>query len=225
MAAGAGRAWASAQRQVAQAGQAMHAFSMVTLPRAFSRVATSASAVIARLSVPKRQQVPVPAVKTAGSPRGTSHRALTAWAAGGAVVVALGLVSAYVFRSEPAVPPVLRGSVSIDAFPWATVVAIVAQDGTPQALPEPASTPLSLQLPVGVYRITLEAPAGAAATREFSITVEDGKEARLQDVRFDPLSAEAYFERYLSAVPDAASSGTGDVPAQAVGAPAREGTR
>jgi tetratricopeptide (TPR) repeat protein len=201
------RAWASAQRQLLHTSQAVADVATVTLPRACLRVLASASAVTARLRTLTSQRVAVPVAEAAGRWRGTANRALIAWAAAGAAVVVLGLGSYALLRSAPAAPLVLHGSVSIDAFPWATVIAVVAQDGTRQALPEDASTPLSLRLPVGVYRITLESPTGPSTNREFTVAVEDGKEARLQDVRFDALSAEAYFEPYLSVASETGSAG------------------
>jgi serine/threonine protein kinase len=209
------RAWVSAQRQWRHTSRAVSVFATVTLPRAFSHGVAAASALTARLRPLKSARVAVPVAQAAGRWRGAGNRALIAWAAGGVAVIVLGLGSYAVLRPAPAAPLVLHGSVSIDAFPWATVIAVVAQDGTKQALPEDASTPLSLRLPVGVYRITLEAPTGPSASREFTVAVEDGKEARLQDVRFDALSAEAYFEPYLSVASESVS----------VGAPSPEGTR
>jgi hypothetical protein len=100
------------------------------------------------------------------------------------------------------------GTVSIDAVPWATVTAIVSEDGTPQPIPAEASTPMSLDLPVGSYRITLAGPPPESASKEVSVTVEDGKAGRVSDVRFTSLTAEDYFKPYLAPSPEEAPSDT-----------------
>ena len=83
------------------------------------------------------------------------------------------------------------------------MTAIVAQDGTTQSLPADATTPLSLQLPAGTYRVTLAGPLSGGAPQEIQIVVDADRTNTAPDVRFTTLTAEDYFEPYLATQTDA----------------------
>jgi hypothetical protein len=134
------------------------------------------------------------------------------WAAGGIFVVGLVAVSIFMFPHPAPVAPVRLGTLMIDGVPWAVVSSVVAEDGTSTTLPPDASTPISLQLPAGTYRVTLTGPPPEHASREVRVSVEDGRTVTVGDVRFTSFTADAYFEQYLSATPE-------DVPVDAQGAP------
>ncbi|MEM7351050.1 MAG: protein kinase [Acidobacteriota bacterium] len=50
------------------------------------------------------------------------------------------------------------GGVTVDAMPWAEITEVTDGEGYLQELPEPASTPLYLELPPGLYKIQLKRP-------------------------------------------------------------------
>jgi hypothetical protein len=122
----------------------------------------------------------------------------------GAVVLVAAIALAVVALRPGVVP---TGSVALDAVPWATVTRIEAEDGTPQALPAQTSTPVSLTLPPGTYRITLAGPPPNLEARVVTVQVQaDGTAAPALE-RFRTLTLDEYFEQYLaSATPDAAGS-------------------
>ena len=123
-------------------------------------------------------------------------RALLAWTAAGAALAII--VSALVFlKASPLPAQPAYGTVSVDALPWARVEDIVRTDGTRQPIPDDASTPLSLRLPPGEYRITLAGPSADSETRELPVTVTGGQDVRLDGGRFSTPTVEEYFEPYL----------------------------
>jgi eukaryotic-like serine/threonine-protein kinase len=87
--------------------------------------------------------------------------------------------------------------VAVDASPWAEVVGVVRQDGTPVALGPQRFTPLVLLLAPGAYRITL---AHDASTRTEEIVVPPDTRAPSPHlrVRFPSLDADAFLDADLS---------------------------
>ncbi|MGH7337608.1 MAG: hypothetical protein ACREI7_08525, partial [Myxococcota bacterium] len=81
--------------------------------------------------------------------------------------------------------PVPTGTLVIDAVPWATITAVQAEDGTSRPLPNPASTPLSLNLPVGTYRIGIAGPLPGSEPRTMTVQVQEGAVAAMPVERFD----------------------------------------
>jgi hypothetical protein len=99
-------------------------------------------------------------------------------------------------RRPPAVVEV--STLVIDALPWARVTAVVGEDGRPVSLPQMASTPLSLSLPLGAYRVSLEGPPPASETRQLQVQVEAGRVIVAPIQQFPLVTAEDYFERYIT---------------------------
>ena len=83
--------------------------------------------------------------------------------------------------------------------------AIVAEDGSPQTLPPDAVTPLSLELAPGTYRVTLAGPLADSPQQEVQLAVVSDQASVSPEVRFTPLTAEAYFEPYLASRPEVAA--------------------
>jgi hypothetical protein len=142
------------------------------------------------------------------------------WLSSGAVALVAVLAATYLATRGPA----QTGSLVIDAVPWATVTAIRGNDGTPDALPLPASTPVSLALPPGTYQVTLTGPAPEGRVVTLTATVGVGGISVVPLTRFQALTAEDYFEQYLGSarsdaptVPDGAPGVA--VPAAAPDAP------
>lgn len=76
---------------------------------------------------------------------------------------------AVVAPSLPAVPQEV-GLLALDAQPWAEVRRILDESGEPVPLTSPRTTPMTLRLPVGHYRVELSHP-GTAETRECRVEV------------------------------------------------------
>ena len=91
--------------------------------------------------------------------------------------------------------PVPTGTTVIDAVPWATVVSVKNEDGVPQTLPSPASTPLALTLPAGTYEVTLTGPLPESKSETVSVRVEVGATSLVQAPRFRSVTVEEYFEQ------------------------------
>jgi serine/threonine protein kinase len=101
----------------------------------------------------------------------------------------------------PAVVPVVASapvSVVIDAVPWAEVKKIVRDGGEEVPLKEsPSYTPLRIDLAPGGYRFMLEGPQGASQPRDIPYEVKtDALPLPLE--RFEPMTAEKYFQPYLN---------------------------
>ena len=120
------------------------------------------------------------------------------------VAVGVVLIASIGYLLTPGVVP--SGSVTIDAAPWATVTRIVGSDGTEHPLPVPADTPLSLTLPAGAYTLTLTGPAPAAETRELSVTVAADQVVTLPAEKFQAMTPDEYFSRYLESPADLTES-------------------
>jgi serine/threonine protein kinase len=121
--------------------------------------------------------------------------ALLLW--GGVGVAALAVVGLGVYMLTRG--PVPTGVAIIDAVPWATVTAIQNEDGEPQPLPSPASTPFVLTLPAGVYQVTLTGPSPESKTETVSVRIEVGGTTVVPTTKFQTVSVEEYFEMYLGA--------------------------
>ena len=124
--------------------------------------------------------------------RGVKRNALLLW--GGVGVAALAVVGVGVFL--PTRGPVPTGVAVIDAVPWATVTAIQNEDGEPQSLPSPASTPFALTLPAGTYQITLTGPPPESKTETVSVRIDVGATSVVPATRFQAVTVEEYFELY-----------------------------
>jgi hypothetical protein len=92
-------------------------------------------------------------------------------------------------------PPM--GTMMIEAVPWANITGIEAADGTRPALPSTASTPMSLNLPVGTYRVRLIGPPPESESRLVTVQVNAGSVTTAPTERFRVLTPEEYFEQYL----------------------------
>ena len=164
--------------------------------------------------------------RAAWAARPRKERTIIGWSAVGiAAVVLIGLV---VLMLPPAVVP--TGAASLDALPWATVTRIEAADGTEQPIPTPASTPLLLTLPVGTYRVTLTGPPPDLESRVVTFEVLADGTATPAPERFRTMTADEYFESYLTSaagttaadgsVPADEAAPAGTPPAPGVGVPA-----
>jgi hypothetical protein len=127
------------------------------------------------------------------------EKAIAGWSALAVVVVAV--VAAGLMLAPRSVP--LTGTAIIDAVPWANVTGIEAEDGTRPALPSAASTPLSIALPAGTYRVRLVGPPPEAESRLITVQVQANGMTSTPVERFRMLTPEEYFEPYLASVPAA----------------------
>ncbi len=128
-----------------------------------------------RIGAPTPMQVPS---RPAPAPKPRSRMRMAAVASG--VVVALIVASALISRSEPessgpgpvAAKPVaaVKGSVGVNAFPWAEVEIVDLGNGTKVETGGRLITPAWIDLPPGRYELTLRNPRVAKAeTREVQI--------------------------------------------------------
>ena len=112
------------------------------------------------------------------------------------VVLVTAAVVAFMMRPAPVVP---MGTLVIDAVPWASVTAIEREDGTPHALPAQASTPFSVDVPAGTYRVRVAGPPPESEARLLRVTVAENGVAAAPVERFTEITPEQYFEQYLAA--------------------------
>jgi eukaryotic-like serine/threonine-protein kinase len=143
-------------------------------------------------------------------PATSPQQARLVWAG---VVVLIAIATTYLLTRGP----VPTGLLVIDAVPWATVTGLQSEDGAAQALPESASTPLSLSLPAGTYRVTLTGPPPESQLTTVSVRVDVDGVAVVPITRFHTMTAEQYFVPYLSS-----STATGSTPPEAAPASAGE---
>jgi tetratricopeptide (TPR) repeat protein len=125
---------------------------------------------------------------------------------GGSVAGVLVIAAVAIAVISIPAPPVPTGTLVIDAVPWATITAVQAEDGTNRPLPSPASTPLSLNLPIGTYQIGMAGPGPGGESRTLTVQVQEGAVSATPVERFETLTPEAYFEGYLQSptpAPDA----------------------
>jgi hypothetical protein len=98
--------------------------------------------------------------------------------------------AAVVVPSLPAVPQEV-GLLALDAQPWAEVGRILDESGEPVPLTSPRTTPMTLQLPVGHYRVELSHP-GTAEMRECRVEVSSSHKVECQ-LQFASVETEDYF--------------------------------
>ena len=127
---------------------------------------------------------------------------------GGVIVV----IVAAVVGSTMLNGPTPTGKLVIDAAPWGTVTSIETEGGGPVPLPSSASTPLVLTLPAGKYQVGIAGPPPESQTQRITVQVQPNGSTVVPLVHFRELTAEEYFEQYLSA-PTALTPETGVVPA------------
>ncbi len=137
---------------------------------------------------------------------------------GGAGILAIAVLAAAIMSIAGGPAP--AGTLILDAVPWATVSAVVTEDGEPQTLPSPASTPLSLTLPAGNYEVVLVGPPPDSQEQRVSVRVEAQTAVAVPVVRFRPITPEEYFEQYLAAPVETPPSAAPDSPAPTVSTPA-----
>jgi tetratricopeptide (TPR) repeat protein len=121
-----------------------------------------------------------------------------------AMAVAASVVVAVVLTlTRPTSAPVVpAGTLVIDAVPWATITAIVGEDGSAVTLPAVASTPLSLEVPAGTYRVDVQGPPPQEDRRQLEGTVVAGQTLVVPRLEFSPLTTDTYFEPYIASPND-----------------------
>ena len=98
-------------------------------------------------------------------------------------------------QPQQGVPPVVGGiAVTVDAVPWAEVIAVIAGDGGSVDLPDEAYTPLVLDLVPGHYAVTLAHPQLGEQTCEIEVEVGHTATCFLALVEID----EAFVDDYLA---------------------------
>ena len=135
----------------------------------------------------------VTSAKAAVDARPKRQKMIIGWTAA-AVLLAVVAIAGVVLIPRPAPP---MGTMMIEAVPWANITGIEAADGTRPALPPMASTPMSLNLPVGTYRVRLIGPPPDSESRLVTVQVNVGTLATAPTERFRTLTPEEYFEQYL----------------------------
>ena len=137
---------------------------------------------------------------------------------GGAGILAIAVMAVGIMSIAGGPAP--TGTLILDAVPWATVSAVVTEDGEPQTLPSPASTPLALTLPAGTIEVVLVGPPPDSQEQRVSVRVEAQTAVAVPAVRFRPVTPEEYFEQYLAAPVETPPSPAPDSPAPTVSTPA-----
>jgi hypothetical protein len=127
--------------------------------------------------------------------RQLDRRTALIWGGGAALAVTVLAVGILTLVSAPPA----NGTLILDAVPWATVSAVVSDDGEPQPLPSPASTPLALALPAGDYQVVLVGPPPDSQEQRVSVHVDAETAVEVPIVRFKAVTPEEYFEPYLTA--------------------------
>ena len=135
----------------------------------------------------------VTSAKAAVDARPKREKMIVGWTAA-AVLLALVAIAGVMLIPRPAPP---MGTMMIEAVPWANITGIEAADGTRPALPSTASTPMSLNLPVGTYRVRLIGPPPESESRLVTVQVNVGSVTTAPTERFRVLTPEEYFEQYL----------------------------
>jgi hypothetical protein len=130
---------------------------------------------------------------------------------GGLIAVIVAAAVAFTMFSGPAP----TGTVVIDATPWGTITAIETESGDAASLPSSVSTPLVLTLPAGTYQVVVAGPSPESQTQRITVQVSANGSAVAPLVHFRELTAEEYFEQYLSA-PTALTPESGGVPTEPV---------
>jgi hypothetical protein len=138
-------------------------------------------------------KAPQPSARRASSPNPARKKRLIIAAAAIAGILAV-VTAAMLGRPRP----VATGTVVVNAAPWGTVTAIRTEKGEALTLPADKSTPLSLTLPPGTYRITVGGPPPDSQPQQVSVRVQAGGAAVAPVPRFPGITADEYFEPYLT---------------------------
>jgi serine/threonine-protein kinase len=135
---------------------------------------------------------PAPAVP---APR-VSRRGWIGLLAGAAALVMLvaGVLVWIVVRPPAVSAPIL---VVIDASPWAAIRSITSERGESQELPGDATTPLTLPLTPGSYRISLVGPPPASEARDVSLRVTPNGQSRVFEL-FASMTADQYLREVVT---------------------------
>jgi tetratricopeptide (TPR) repeat protein len=118
--------------------------------------------------------------------------------AGAVGVLVLAVLAIFLLQPAAAVP---TGTLVIDAIPWAQIVDIQGEDGKFAAVPLPASTPMSLDLPAGTYRVRIAGPPPTSTQRTLTVQVHGNGIASAPIETFTVLTPEEYFLPYVTAPP------------------------
>jgi hypothetical protein len=148
--------------------------------------------------------------------RQLDKRTALIWGGGAALAIAVLVVGILTLAGGPAAP----GTLILDAVPWATVSAVVSEDGEPQPLPSPASTPLALSLPAGDYEVVLVGPPPDLQEQRVSVHVDAETPVAVPLVRFRAVTPEEYFDQYLNAPVEPALAPEPVAPASEASTPA-----
>jgi hypothetical protein len=148
--------------------------------------------------------------------RQLDRRTALIWGGGAALAITLLAVGILTIAGGPAA----SGTVILDAVPWATVSAVVSEDGEPQPLPSPASTPLALALPAGDYEVVFVGPPPDSQEQRVSVHVDAETAVAIPIVRFRAVTPEEYFEPYLAAPAEPALAPEPVAPAPVASTPA-----
>jgi hypothetical protein len=87
--------------------------------------------------------------------------------------------------------------VVIDASPWAAIRSITSERGESQELPGDATTPLTLPLTPGSYRISLVGPPPASEARDVSLRVTPNGQSRVFEL-FASMTADQYLREVVT---------------------------
>lgn len=90
---------------------------------------------------------------------------------------------------RPALEPPPPGRLVLLSTPWAKLVTLQTTDGRPRALPEPAETPLALDLLPGDYEVELHNPQ-LGMSRRLTVTVRSGADSR-HTITFEEVDPDA----------------------------------
>jgi hypothetical protein len=148
--------------------------------------------------------------------RQLDRRTALIWGGGAALAIAVLVVGILTIAGGPAA----SGTLILDAVPWATVSAVISEDGEPQPLPSPASTPLALALPAGDYEVVLVGPPPESQEQRVTVHVDAETAVAVPLVRFRSVTPEEYFEQYLAAPVEPAIAPEPAAPAPEAPAPA-----
>jgi hypothetical protein len=116
----------------------------------------------------------------------------------------LAALAAALWRPNTAVP---SGLLVIDAVPWGVVTSIQREGATTVPVPPSTSTPFSISLPPGDYRIVLTGPGPESRQTEVRAAVTSQTTTIAPTTQFQALTADQYFEPYLGAGSDSPAVG------------------
>jgi hypothetical protein len=102
-------------------------------------------------------------------------------------------VRAKVAQAETARLEAERGELVLNAYPWGKVESVLDANRQPVKLPDDATTPLTLKLPAGSYKVTFNHPQSKKPVQVIA-KVEAQKRATA-NAAFTTISAQEYFTR------------------------------